>query len=49
MQISLLIQTRPLFRWIKNYYGLWTILVTHVLMMDLFLTIMQLLASLDIN
>ncbi len=50
MQISLLIQLRPLFRWKKEL--LWIMdsyLVTNVLIMDLFLTIMQLLASLDIN
>ncbi len=50
VQISLLIQTRTLFHWRKRYYGLWTrILVKNFLMMDLFLTNMQLLSSQDVN
>ncbi len=54
MQISLLIQTRPLFHWRNHYYGLWTLISARsnslnlkkkVLMMDLF----QLLSSPDVN
>ncbi len=53
MQISLLIQTRPLFHWRKRYYGLCTHIfnqkqwfeVKNVLMLDLF----QLLSSQDVN
>ncbi len=53
--ISLLIQTRQLFHWRKCYYGLWCFSykqrfeVKNVLMMDLFLTNMQLFTSQDIN
>ncbi len=38
VQISLLIQTRPLFNSRKRYYGLWTLILgNNVLMMDLIL------------
>ncbi len=46
VQISRLIQTRPLYHWRKYNYGLWTYIeVKNVLMMDLF----ELLSSPDVN
>ncbi len=52
MQISLPIQTRPLFHWRKRYL-LWImdfwILVKNALIMDLFLINTQLLSSPDVN
>ncbi len=49
MLISLLIQRRPLFHWRNCYYGLQTcILSKHILIMDLFLSNMQVLSSQDV-
>ncbi len=47
MQISLLIQTRTPFHWRKSYYGLWTLLVKNILMMDFFCLLQMLTDGLE--